>query len=152
MQSGCRRLPTSFNTNSYSSSTDVLNSFLLYHSLILSFRFLSFFYMCVCGCCVGTLKQMHDSSIQVSMMEKDFYLGRILTGRISSGIIRVGDKVHGLRRSDSGVDKLEEGKVCGNLNVLNYPSRYPTLRHLYILSNIFAYLFAPTLILFSFEP
>lgn len=47
----------------------------------------------------------------VSMMEKDFYLGRILTGRISSGIIRVGDKVHGLRRSDSGVDKLEEGKV-----------------------------------------
>lgn len=80
---------------------------------------------------------MHDSSIQVSMMEKDFYLGRILTGRISSGIIRVGDKVHGLRRSDSGVDKLEEGKVCGNLNVLNYPSRFPTLDiYMYYLTSL----------------
>ncbi|XP_043687502.1 50S ribosomal subunit assembly factor BipA-like [Telopea speciosissima] len=47
----------------------------------------------------------------VSMMERDFYLGRILTGRISSGIIRVGDRVHGLRKTDSGVEKIEEGKV-----------------------------------------
>ncbi|KAF3774250.1 GTP-binding TypA/BipA-like protein [Nymphaea thermarum] len=47
----------------------------------------------------------------VSMMERDFYLGRILTGRISSGTIRVGDKVHGLRKTDSGVEKIEEGKV-----------------------------------------
>ncbi|KAF9588169.1 hypothetical protein IFM89_007858 [Coptis chinensis] len=47
----------------------------------------------------------------VSMMERDFYLGRILTGRISSGIIRVGDRVHGLRHKGSGVEKIEEGKV-----------------------------------------
>ncbi|KAF5481378.1 hypothetical protein F2P56_002035 [Juglans regia] len=47
----------------------------------------------------------------VSMMERDFYLGRILTGRISSGIIRVGDRVHGLRNKDTGVEKIEEGKV-----------------------------------------
>ncbi|XP_022741369.1 uncharacterized protein LOC111292967 isoform X2 [Durio zibethinus] len=47
----------------------------------------------------------------VSMMEKDFYLGRILTGRVSSGIIRVGDKIHGLRSKDSGIEKIEEGKV-----------------------------------------
>nr|CAN77877.1 hypothetical protein VITISV_004501 [Vitis vinifera] len=47
----------------------------------------------------------------VSMMEKDFYLGRILTGRVSSGVIRVGDRVHGLRSTDSGVEKIEEGKV-----------------------------------------
>ncbi|RWR96389.1 GTP-binding protein TypA/BipA [Cinnamomum micranthum f. kanehirae] len=47
----------------------------------------------------------------VSMMERDFYLGRILTGRISSGIIRIGDRVHGLRSTDNGVEKLEEGKV-----------------------------------------
>ncbi|CAI9754907.1 unnamed protein product [Fraxinus pennsylvanica] len=47
----------------------------------------------------------------VSMMEKDNYIGRILTGRISSGILRIGDKVHGIRSSDSGVVKLEEGKV-----------------------------------------
>ncbi|EXB54132.1 GTP-binding protein TypA/BipA-like protein [Morus notabilis] len=47
----------------------------------------------------------------VSMMEKDFYLGRILTGRVSSGVIRVGDKVHGLCFKDSGVNKIEEGKV-----------------------------------------
>ena len=46
------------------------------------------------------------------MMEKDFYLGRILTGRVSSGVIRVGDKVHGLCKKDSGVHKVEEGKVC----------------------------------------
>ncbi|GAV75974.1 GTP_EFTU domain-containing protein/EFG_C domain-containing protein/GTP_EFTU_D2 domain-containing protein [Cephalotus follicularis] len=47
----------------------------------------------------------------VSMMERDFYLGRILTGRISSGIICLGDRVHGLRNTDSGVVKIEEGKV-----------------------------------------
>ncbi|KAK6919139.1 Translation elongation factor EFTu-like, domain 2 [Dillenia turbinata] len=47
----------------------------------------------------------------VSMMEKDFYLGRILTGRVSSGIVRVGDRVHGLRKTDSGVDQIEDGKV-----------------------------------------
>lgn len=46
------------------------------------------------------------------MMERDFYLGRILTGRISSGVIRAGNKVHGLRNKDSGVEKIEEGKVC----------------------------------------
>uniref|UniRef100_I1KEV2 Tr-type G domain-containing protein n=1 Tax=Glycine max TaxID=3847 RepID=I1KEV2_SOYBN len=47
----------------------------------------------------------------VSMMEKDFYLGRILTGRIFSGVVRVGDKVHGLRNKDSGAEKIEDGKV-----------------------------------------
>ncbi|KAI9178366.1 hypothetical protein LWI28_025720 [Acer negundo] len=47
----------------------------------------------------------------VSMMEKDFYLGRILTGRVASGVIRLGDKVHGLRNTDSGTEKIEEGKV-----------------------------------------
>lgn len=45
------------------------------------------------------------------MMERDFYLGRILTGRIYSGIVRVGDRVQGLRNKDSGVEKIEEGKV-----------------------------------------
>lgn len=45
------------------------------------------------------------------MMEKDPYVGRTLTGRISSGVVRVGDKVHGLRNADSGVIKIEEGKV-----------------------------------------
>ncbi|KAK7405023.1 hypothetical protein VNO78_06159 [Psophocarpus tetragonolobus] len=47
----------------------------------------------------------------VSMMERDFYLGRILTGRIFSGVVRVGDRVHGLRNKDSGPEKIEEGKV-----------------------------------------
>ncbi|XP_059451482.1 uncharacterized protein LOC132182297 [Corylus avellana] len=47
----------------------------------------------------------------VSMMERDFYLGRILTGRIYSGIVRVGDRVQGLRNKDAGVEKIEEGKV-----------------------------------------
>ncbi|KAL2466603.1 elongation factor family protein [Abeliophyllum distichum] len=47
----------------------------------------------------------------VSMMEKDNYIGRILTGRISSGFLRVGDKIHGIRSTDSGVVKIEEGKV-----------------------------------------
>ncbi|KAI8558525.1 hypothetical protein RHMOL_Rhmol04G0101300 [Rhododendron molle] len=49
--------------------------------------------------------------MMVSMMEKDFYLGRILTGRVSSGLIRIGDRVHGLRKTDSGAEKIEEGKV-----------------------------------------
>ncbi|CAO2813109.1 unnamed protein product [Amaranthus hypochondriacus] len=54
-----------------------------------------------------------DSPFQmlVSMMEKDSFIGRILTGRISSGIVRAGDKVHGLRSTDTGVQKIEEGKV-----------------------------------------
>ncbi|KAI4331091.1 hypothetical protein MLD38_029314 [Melastoma candidum] len=47
----------------------------------------------------------------VSMMERDSYLGRILTGRVSSGIIRIGDRVHGIRHTDSGFQKIEEGKV-----------------------------------------
>uniref|UniRef100_M4E224 Tr-type G domain-containing protein n=1 Tax=Brassica campestris TaxID=3711 RepID=M4E224_BRACM len=47
----------------------------------------------------------------VSMMEKDYYLGRILTGRVSSGVVRVGDKVIGLRNTDSGSEKIEEAKV-----------------------------------------
>lgn len=45
------------------------------------------------------------------MMEKDFYLGRILTGRVSSGVVRVGDKVNGLRKTDSSTEKIEEAKV-----------------------------------------
>ncbi|KAJ8747547.1 hypothetical protein K2173_013082 [Erythroxylum novogranatense] len=49
--------------------------------------------------------------MMVSMMEKDYYLGRILTGRVSSGLIHVGDRVHGLRKTESGVEKIEEGKV-----------------------------------------
>lgn len=48
------------------------------------------------------------------MMERDFYLGRILTGRVTSGVIRVGDKVHGLRITDEGVQKIEDGKVSPN--------------------------------------
>ncbi|XP_071907129.1 uncharacterized protein [Coffea arabica] len=47
----------------------------------------------------------------VSMMERDSYLGRILTGRIYSGIVHIGDKIHGLRESDSGTVKIEEGKI-----------------------------------------
>ncbi|KAL3631550.1 hypothetical protein CASFOL_024534 [Castilleja foliolosa] len=47
----------------------------------------------------------------VSMMERDNYVGRILTGRINSGILHVGDRVHGLHSTDSGVVKVEEGKV-----------------------------------------
>lgn len=49
------------------------------------------------------------------MMERDFYLGRILTGRVRSGVVRVGDKVHGLRSTDDGVQKIEDGKVCQNI-------------------------------------
>ncbi|KAK8652650.1 hypothetical protein V6N13_126677 [Hibiscus sabdariffa] len=45
------------------------------------------------------------------MMEKDFYLGRILTGRVSSGMVCVGDRIHGLRSNESGIEKIEEGKV-----------------------------------------
>lgn len=46
------------------------------------------------------------------MMEKDNYVGRILTGRIYSGILQVGDRVHGIHATDSGTAKTEEGKVC----------------------------------------
>lgn len=58
-----------------------------------------------------TLRKLVDSSFQVSMMERDNYVGRILTGRIYSGILQVGDKVHGLHSTDSGIVKIEEGKV-----------------------------------------
>jgi len=45
-------------------------------------------------------------------MEKDDYVGRILTGRITSGVVRINDRVHGLRDTDAGVIKIEDGKVC----------------------------------------
>ncbi|XP_016460582.1 uncharacterized protein LOC107784041 [Nicotiana tabacum] len=47
----------------------------------------------------------------VSMMEKDPYLGRVLTGRVSYGVVRVGDRVHGLKKTEDGTVKLEEGKI-----------------------------------------
>lgn len=47
----------------------------------------------------------------VSMMERDFYLGRILTGRVSTGVVHIGDKLHGLRVTDVGVEKVEEGRI-----------------------------------------
>ncbi|KAJ8532139.1 hypothetical protein K7X08_012062 [Anisodus acutangulus] len=47
----------------------------------------------------------------VSMMEKDPYLGRVLTGRVTCGVVRVGDKVHGLKKTDDGTVKIEEGKI-----------------------------------------
>ncbi|XP_047316323.1 50S ribosomal subunit assembly factor BipA [Impatiens glandulifera] len=47
----------------------------------------------------------------VSMMEKDFYLGRILTGRVTSGVLCIGDRVHGIKKTDTGIEKIEEGKV-----------------------------------------
>uniref|UniRef100_A0A0V0IJS8 Putative translation factor GUF1, mitochondrial-like n=1 Tax=Solanum chacoense TaxID=4108 RepID=A0A0V0IJS8_SOLCH len=47
----------------------------------------------------------------VSMMEKDPYLGRVLTGRVTCGVVRVGDKVQGLKNTDNGTVKIEEGKV-----------------------------------------
>lgn len=55
------------------------------------------------------------------MMDRDNYVGRILTGRISSGILQVGDKVHGLQSTDSGTVKIEEGKVC---LIRSYASRF----------------------------
>ncbi|KAL4567293.1 hypothetical protein LXL04_022873 [Taraxacum kok-saghyz] len=54
----------------------------------------------------------------VSMMEKDDYVGRILTGRITSGIVRVNDRVHGLRHSDSGSSKLKMEKGELQLGIL----------------------------------
>lgn len=77
-----------------------------------------------------------NCSFQVSMIAKDDYVGRILTGRIISGVVRLGDKVHALRQAgpedvkgvihadsedDKGVVKIEEGRVCDQiLLVLNY--------------------------------
>ena len=49
--------------------------------------------------------------LQVSMMERDNYFGRIVTGRIASGQVRVGDKVHGLRFKGSSGEVFEVGKV-----------------------------------------
>ncbi|KAH7276289.1 hypothetical protein KP509_39G001000 [Ceratopteris richardii] len=47
----------------------------------------------------------------VSMMERDNYFGRILTGRITSGQVRVGDRVHGLCLKGSKGEIIEVGKV-----------------------------------------
>lgn len=79
----------------------------------------------------GNIEKDVNSFFQVSMMEKDSYLGRILTGRISSGVIRVGDRVHGLRSTDSGVSKIEEGKVCGLILINDIKSVDYTISHLY---------------------
>lgn len=72
------------------------------------------------------------------MMEKDFYLGRILTGRVSSGVVRVGDRVNGLRKTDSGSEKIEEAKVRLHIalylepclqTLMSHLSRYKHLSH-----------------------
>lgn len=52
------------------------------------------------------------------MMERDFYLGRILTGRICSGVIQIGDRIHALRNTDKGIEKIEEGKVISNITLM----------------------------------
>lgn len=47
----------------------------------------------------------------VSMRENDNYFGRILTGRIASGAVRIGDKVHGLRNNGSTSEVVDVGKI-----------------------------------------
>ncbi|PHU07310.1 hypothetical protein BC332_23799 [Capsicum chinense] len=47
----------------------------------------------------------------VSMMEKNPYLGCVLKGFITCGVVRVDDKVHGLKNTDDGTIKIEEEKV-----------------------------------------
>ncbi len=49
--------------------------------------------------------------VQVSMMERDVYLGRILTGHIASGVVQVGDRVHGLRCTEGNSTPFDECKV-----------------------------------------
>jgi GTP-binding protein len=44
-------------------------------------------------------------------MERDPYLGRLVTGRIFSGVVRVGDRVHGLKTQDGISQVVESGKV-----------------------------------------
>lgn len=82
-----------------------LSLFSIHHQVTPRFFFFISFY-------THSLKSINSSLLQVSMMERDFYLGRILTGRITSGIINVGDRVHGIRSTDDGVQKVEEGRVC----------------------------------------
>lgn len=62
------------------------------------------------------------------MMEKDDYVGRILTGRITSGVVRINDRVHGLRETDSGVVKIEEGRVRDCLIIFCICHTYFVLR------------------------
>jgi len=45
----------------------------------------------------------------VAMMEHDPYVGRMLTGRVASGQIAVGDKIHGLNAGKEG--SMESGRV-----------------------------------------
>ena len=47
------------------------------------------------------------------MIERDPFLGRVVTGRISSGTVRVGERVHALRHTGVGgaSEVFEEGKV-----------------------------------------
>lgn len=56
------------------------------------------------------------------MMERDPYLGRIVTGRIASGVVRVNDRIHGLRERNSQSEAFDVGKVsreCG-ISALSY--------------------------------
>lgn len=54
------------------------------------------------------------------MMERDPYLGRLVTGRISSGVVRVGDRVHGLRWQDDVSQVVESGKVRKVLDMVGW--------------------------------
>lgn len=48
----------------------------------------------------------------ISMMDHDAFMGRLVTGRISSGVVRVGDRIHGLRNMEGNTSvAFDQGKV-----------------------------------------
>lgn len=69
------------------------------------------------------------------MMERDPYLGRLVTGRIASGIVRVGDRVHGLRWHDNVCKPVEEGKVRYSLVLVIFV----TSRDIELIMNLYVY-------------
>ena len=74
------------------------------------------------------------------MMERDNYFGRILTGRIASGTVRVGDKVHGLRLNGSNGEVVEVGKVKNLIKTIVMPGSniqaLPSLSSIHVFFNI----------------
>lgn len=59
-------------------------------------------------------------SMLVSMIERDPYLGKIAAGRVATGRLRVGDKVHVLRKAVEGEGEGEEGEAGTEQPAANY--------------------------------
>lgn len=64
----------------------------------------------------------------VTMMERDNYLGRLVTGRVASGSVKVGDRLKALQRASSGAAGTPPADVRSAAALLRRSARHTATR------------------------